>query len=80
MNDWYQVSEFQAPAIIAGADVVIAEQRAAIQYTATGAGQESFMSPTFTIAGNFVRISAQESGNIGAPGIAAIQYYLRGDG
>lgn len=78
-TDFYQICEFQPPAIVAGSDVVIPAQRSEIKYQATGATIEKFMSPTFTVAGQFVRIVMKESGAVGTPGTAAVRYYLRGD-
>jgi hypothetical protein len=77
--DFFRVGEFQAAAIVAGSNVTVSEQAANLLYTAASASAESFLSPTFTVAGKWARISAQESGNTGAPGTLQVQSYLRGD-
>lgn len=76
---WYQTAQFSPPAIAAGADSVFLTQRNELKYQATGATQERFTSPTFTVVGQFARISAKESGAVGTPGTALIEYHIRGD-
>lgn len=77
-SNWYDVAELQSATLSAGVDVADLIQRANISYTATGATAELFMTPTFTTAGQWFRIVAKESGNVGAPGTLLVEYFLRG--
>lgn len=75
---WYSEADIQAPAIAAGTDLLIASQRAILVYVATSGSAETFVSPTFTVVGNFFRVLFGELGNGGAPGTLEFKYYLRG--
>lgn len=76
---WAQVAFVEAVAIVAGADQVNKTQRTSLNYVATGATKERFTSPTFKCAaGRFCRISAAETGNVGAPGTLEIDAFIVG--
>lgn len=76
---FYQIGESQAAIIVPGTDVVTSVQRTNIIYTATGATLETVTFPTFTCVGQFMRILAAESGNLGAPGTLRVVMSMRGD-
>lgn len=77
--NWYQTAQFQAPAVVAGSDSIFLSQRNEIKYQATSANTEDFMTPTYTVPSQFVRISAKESGTPLTPGSANIEFQFRGD-
>lgn len=76
---WFQVCEVQKPNVVTGTDVVDLTQRAEIKYGSTGATIERFMTPTFAVSGQFIRIVMKESGAVGTPGTAAAKYFFQGD-
>lgn len=77
--NWYQEASVQEVVIAAGSDLVALTQRVSVSYTATSASKESFVSSTFTVAANWIRINVKETGNVGAPGTLNINAYVRID-
>lgn len=75
---WFQSGHLNAPVFAAGSDSVFGLQRAEVKYQATGAAQELFLTPSFTVAARWCRISLKESGAVGTPGTASVRVQLRG--
>jgi hypothetical protein len=75
---WFQTSHLGAPTFTAAVDSVFGLQRAEVKYTSTSASQENFMSPSFTVAARWARISCKESGVIGSAGTVSVRLQQRG--
>jgi hypothetical protein len=76
--EWLPIAQYTGGILAAGADVQSRVQREYVTYQATGAGQEAFaFGPIEIEAIERVRVTARESGNVGAPGTLQIQGVLR---
>lgn len=78
LSNWYQLCETQSGTVTPGSDTVDPSQRVAITYQSTSASQENFTSPTFSVVTKYYRIGVRESGVVGTPGSASVEYTLRG--
>lgn len=78
LTTWYQLCETQSGTVTPGSDVVDPSQRVAITYQSASASQENFTSPTFSVVTKYYRIGVRESGVVGTPGSASVEYTLRG--
>ncbi len=74
---WFQTGHLNAPVFAAGSDSIFGLQRSVLNYQATGASQENFLTPSFTVAARWCRISLKESGVVGTPGTASVRVQLR---
>jgi len=77
-TNWYQISEVHSVTPVPGTDVVDLTQRVEMSYTATNDIVERFMTPSFTTPMQWVRILCRESGEIANPGLASVEYLIRG--
>jgi len=78
-SEWVTQSLYTAGAVAAGADSQSLVQREYQTYTATGAALEDFVFGPIELAGTIerIRVTARESGNVGAPGLLQITGELR---
>lgn len=78
-SEWVTESLYSAGAVVAGADTGSDVQREYQTYTATGAGAEDFVYGPIELNGTIerIRVTAKESGNVGAPGTLSIVAELR---
>lgn len=77
-TNWYRIAEVNSVVPVPGADVVDLTQRVEMSYTAVGTDVERFMTPSFTTPMKWIRILCKESGSIGSPGYASVEYLIRG--
>lgn len=74
-TNWHRLTLYSGAAVVPGADAQSDIQREAVEYQATGAGAEQFVFGPLALGGTVerIRVSAAETGNVGAPGTLAIQ-------
>ncbi|GAG99264.1 unnamed protein product [marine sediment metagenome] len=72
---WHQGTAYSTGAVVAGADTVSAFQREEISYEPTGVAAEFWIFGPLHLGGTVerMRVAAQESGDVGAPGICEIE-------
>ncbi len=77
LPSWFQQGHYAVGILAAGADTQSRMQREFFTYQATGAARESFVRMIKLGKGDQrLRISARESGNVGAPGTCEVMMLL----
>lgn len=72
---WHQITAYSVGAVTAGADTVSNMQREEIGYQAVGADAEFWVFGPIELRGTVerMRVAAQESGDVGDPGVCEIE-------
>jgi len=77
-TSWAQGSFISSQSLAQGTDLKNWVQRVEQEYVATGDGLERFMTDSYIVSGEYVRLVLRESGNLGSPGIADADFFLNG--